>query len=1603
MMAVSLSETEALRYIEKHASGAVVVACVNSPSSQTLSGDETAIDEIQAALAKDDIFARKLKVDTAYHSHHMQLVAQDYQEAINGIGSGQVRNGVTFYSSVTGAIKSTGFDANYWTSNLVSQVKFSHALALLRNDQMKQEANVQPSVFIEIGPHSVLAGPSRQTLTQGEAKKINFEYLSPLLRNNDALRSTLTFVGKLFEIGLELDMSAVLDITSGMKSQIIRDLKSYPWDLAPYWRESRLSKAHRFRQFPHHDLLGLFDPASTIYEPRWKHFLNLNALPWLQDHIVEGFVIYPGAGYFSMAMEAMNQLSQMRGSQKPIVKFILRDVAISKALVLREPEDSSSSEVEVQLSMCPANKHEGNRWESFKIRSCNADGSWSEHCSGDITVEYESSGVDEVEGNREMDLRHAEAISFLETARQGCDTSMTKSEFYDYAKLSGNEFRGPFTSIEQAKHGNNRGVFELRNPDIGSLMPHGSFRPHIIHPTTLDVATQINGILFKRFVKNATCVAAKIPLLELDAKISTTPGDILTGAMQIEADGPQASNGEGWVFQKGTDGVLRPVIRLVIKLRAISEALEDQSRPFVQDKVNRLDWNLDVDFLTEASFRHVLSSTLGLDENTTYGYGSKKVSIEEAQKGYLIADQAASIWMRHALRYIEAGNNDKVPTQLMKFFGWMKRWLNSDACHKITSGLDTEEESHILQSIESATDSAELQLLSRVGKVLPDILTGAVEPLTVMLEGNLLARNYESGTFTGDYEAAVAYLKLLTFKNPRLRFLEIGAGTGGCTKSLFNGLTGQNGASGLPVEQYTFTDISSGFFEEARETFAQWDDVLEFKTLDADKDPIEQGFEAESYDVVVAANVLHATRKIDVTMSRVRKLLKPGGSLVLLEVSPRGATVGLVAGTLTGWWAHEDEFRIDTPLLHRDQWADVLSRNGFGGIQVSRGSMMVSKATASLPSNGTQGRHDAIVVRHGIDYGLDKIITGLASHDIDATGTSWDQIKTDQEGLYIVLDCTETSLLVDPSPELFMAIKALLSANSRVLWVVLQDTADPASSAYAGLANVLMRVLRRECGNTSLITLDIRYPAPQPEQTAAIIADVARRCFWPSSEEQRSLEPEFAWEDGRMLNPRVKPDGEFLKWARAGRTLEAATEMETVPFHSRRVLKANVATLGLISSLRFIDDDVSPTVEPSQIVVKADAHGVNYKDVCVALGQMAPSITMAGEFAGIVRAVAEDMRHVYEVGDRVMGFGAQPFSNLPHTHGFLAHKIPEWMSVTVAASIPHAYATAYHCIMEIGRLKSGQSVLVHAASGAVGQAAIQLAQHVGATIFCIVSTAAKRQLLVEDYGIPESHIFSSRTGSLKHGIMRLTNGEGVHLVLNSSTGEVSMDSLNCVKTLGTFIELGHSQSSVAASNKPITFTTFDLAALSVREPKYIHHMLGDIIELFSRKVLRPVSPITTFSIANIEDAFRFLGSRKHIGKVVLTVAPSSMIKGVPAKPLPLQLRKDGTYIVAGGLGDLPSRICVFLASRGAGHIVSLSRRSIDDATKDKYMTAVKEHGGELHILQCDITDDDSMGRAVSYCSTLAPVRGVIHGAMLLRVSTSVFLQSYQAPSSNISY
>ena len=193
--------------------------------------------------------------------------------------------------------------------------------------------------------------------------------------------------------------------------------------------------------------------------------------------------------------------------------------------------------------------------------------------------------------------------------------------------------------------------------------------------------------------------------------------------------------------------------------------------------------------------------------------------------------------------------------------------------------------------------------------------------------------------------------------------------------------------------------------------------------------------------------------------------------------------------------------------------------------------------------------------------------------------------------------------------------------------------------------------------------------------------------------------------------------------------------------------------------------------------------------------------------------------------------------------------------------------------------------------------------------------------------------------------------------------------------------------SMVPFDRNVTFAAIDLTVLARLKPAEMRQRLGKIISMFEDDTLHAVMPITTMSMTDIEDAFRLIQSRKHTGKVVVVCDEATQVKLTLARPKPLSLDQNGSYVIAGGLGDLGRRIAKFLAAHGAGHVVTLSRRTLEEQDHLAFQKELRALGTELHVIGCDVTDKESVQSAAAACSaSLPPVKGVVHGGMVLRVS-----------------
>jgi len=304
MMAVGLSEAAARPYLDRlamrHGSTRVTVACINSPKNITLSGDEVQIDALKLLLDSDIIFARKLQVDVAYHAAQMNEIADLYRTSIEELEFGEpLQDTPIMISSVTARqiSKAETCQSDYWVKNMVSPVKFSDAIVRLASDSAKTQKKKlggahQKSVavhdLIEIGPHSALRGPVKETL-ETIPRGNDVAYSSLLIRHASALETTLNAAGRFHTLGYPLNLAEINGVNNktGKKPAVLPNLPEYQFDHSrKYWYESRLSKDYRLRKVPRLDLLGTPATDWNPLEARWRKFIKVSETPWVVDHKV---------------------------------------------------------------------------------------------------------------------------------------------------------------------------------------------------------------------------------------------------------------------------------------------------------------------------------------------------------------------------------------------------------------------------------------------------------------------------------------------------------------------------------------------------------------------------------------------------------------------------------------------------------------------------------------------------------------------------------------------------------------------------------------------------------------------------------------------------------------------------------------------------------------------------------------------------------------------------------------------------------------------------------------------------------------------------------------------------------------------------------------------------------------------------------------------------------------------------------------------------------------------------------------------------------------------------------------------------------------------
>ncbi|KAI1495559.1 hypothetical protein F5X99DRAFT_415001 [Biscogniauxia marginata] len=938
--------------------GAAQLAASNSSASVTISGDADAIDLVEMVFQDELKFARKLKVDTAYHCFHMDPCSEPYVKSLKQCDI-QIHEPATdacpWYSSVLGGQKITmdmksALKDIYWRDNMLQPVLFFQAL------EAALAANGVPGLALEVGPHPALKGPASLTIEEFQGSAI--PYFGTLTRGtNDALAMS-NVLGSIWSVfgPSSINFQAFQRVfTKEAPFEVAKDLPTYTWDHDKVlWNESRISKAYRLRVHATHELLGTRTTDEIEGELRWRNYLKPKELPWLHGHQIEGQMVFPAAGFAVMALEASKSLAPFEKTRL----IELRDFSIHRGLPFMD--DNAAVETIFVLTNI-RNEVTGTEayiTADFFCHAClNKDGGFTSMANGQVHLTI-GKHSDEV-----LPKRMEWVNNFINTDVE---------YFYETLAALGYGYTGMFQGVTnlQRTNGGSRGIITVSSDEE---FPSSGW---VIHPATLDVAfqsvfaaigapgdgrlwtlhvpTRINSIAIN---PRACEVNAGVDIpLPFDARLSKDAHDGITGDVDLYNEDDRCA---------------------IVQIQGLH--VTPLSKPTAADDRETfaaITWDIaDPDLVANwdgcsisvndekvANFTERLSLYIVRD---IY----KSITLEEIKNG-TEHQRAILKWVENIVKLVEAGRH-----------ATCKKWWLNDTWEVLKSPAE-----HL------AKTNTQIQLCLWIKERLAPFLRGKLSIKEEPGSRQFFDGFYETITGYQVYrERLGALVGQLAFRHRNLRVLEIGSGKGSCTKMILD-VMGDN------LMSYTYADAEFASVEGICSAFSDSQSKkIFFKSLDIEYDPTDQGFTAGYYDLVIASNTIHTAASLGRALKNVRILLRPGGYLALHEITDnRSLSIGLCGCVRPDWFVSAEDGRRDSPFISQKAWDDILRETGFSGIDTATPeeksyavpfSVMCSMAVDRemeiirdpLAYSGTKKFNDKLLIIGGQTVQTSRLVRGLRS------------------------------------------------------------------------------------------------------------------------------------------------------------------------------------------------------------------------------------------------------------------------------------------------------------------------------------------------------------------------------------------------------------------------------------------------------------------------------------------------------------------------------------------------------------------------------------------------------------------------------------------------
>lgn len=1578
MAAVGLSEAQAAEAIASYGD-ALTIAGVNSPASVTLAGDVRALEALGKTLKGRGVFFRLLALDYAFHSRVMDPIQDEILRELAALNpkAGDRR----FISTVTGAdCAGTLLDAGYWWDNIRKPVQFARAIQRLSGDGIE--------VFLEIGPHPILAGYLRECL-QGRS---NGNTTIATLRRGEPEREALWMaIARCYTAGVNIDHAALFPGRG-----LAATLPLYPWHRERYWfakgeRVSLPSLGPRV-----HPLLGYRMPTADLV---WKSQLDPVKLSYLADHVIQGATIFPATGYVETAIAAAT------------VHF-----------------GTDAVEIEgLQINRPLAFSGKGGQWVEFDLSA-------EDNTFRIVNQEKAAAAQPPIVAGRMGALADTPPRrAAVEEIRSRLPRRVSGRAHYERCASHGLFYGPSFQGLAELWAGGDEVLARIAVPTALA----GGLSDYRIHPALLDACLQ--------------SVMGALPPADADDDRSTYVPTYLE-RLRFFGGGGSVAWCHTTLLRADRHAIVARFALFDAGGMPLAEIDSMRFRRIGLARTNETPiWHWQTQ-LQPSLWAVGGSADLPSPKTVAAALTANMRALRRARRSDDVErsvaralDRLAAAYIRQALEHGGVGSEPFEISALVKRLGLMPEHGHSlgsflavaerhgyakhaGECWTLVTARPDETPEMLWRGLiaEHPNCLASLEAIARCGEYLAALLGGGKDTGPVLFP----ERDFNAGEHLLDSdptlrigndvaEQVVRHIRQSTPPDRALRILEIGGGTGSLAGAVL---------PALPADRtdYLFTDGNETAIARAQGRFTDFP-FVRYATFDIGRDPASQGLETSRYDLILASHALDAASPQAGALTRVRSVLKPGGLLIMVEASPGG-----FLDVVFGAWQRRGSFNDNersrlSPLLPAARWESLLGEAGFietavlgGAAEIASTSVIVARnvlGNGHAPAEpAVQTRRWVILAdgpadgRHGMTH---RLIEAGQSVLTVFEGAGFERV--DQNMLRTPLaDAEDYSRLVanlrDVAPAgvdilylraLDTPLKATRSNGSEPDPMAAQDRGS------VGLMLLVQALVDAGLAAGTQLWVVTKGAMSTPQQAGEI--DPTQAPLWGTVRTLMNERPDMAF---RLIDLDPMGSGDAAMKPLVQELLHPGDEDEVVlrgtARYVHRLRRGMPAAAAAASSQEIayklahgagetqgglvLEPIALPEPASGEVVVRVKAAGLNYRDVLQRVGLLPEEAfeggfagaTLGMEFAGEVVAVAPDVTSL-KIGDGVFGFAPSAFSShLRAAASSLFPKLPA-MSFEEAATMPVAALTVYYSLHHMARLQRGERVLIHGAAGGVGLAAIQYAQWIGAEIFATAGTPAKREFL---HRLGVRHVLDSRSLAFADEIRRLTNGDGVDVVLNSLAGEALHKGVSLLRPYGRFIELGkrdfwaNTKLGLQPFRNNIQFCGVDVDRLLIDRPALAEQLFREIQKLIVEGVLRPL-PHRVFPVMRAAEAFRHMQQSRHIGKVVLGFEGEVDVP-VKAPSGSLSLVPDATYLVTGGRGGFGLATAEWLAAKGARHLVLIGRSPETKLEAIEALQRLQGAGVMVREAALDVADGGELARLIETIKReMPPLRGVIHCAAVI--------------------